>query len=42
MGFNPQPLSLQTNALPFSVTGQMIELCCEYLSVRGRQKFTEH
>ena len=31
---NPQPLSSSTNTQPFSQTGQMIELCCEYLSVR--------
>ena len=31
---NSQPLSSQTNTQPFSQTGQMIELCCEYLSVR--------
>ena len=29
---NPQ-LSLKTNTQPFSQTGKMIELCCEYLSV---------
>ena len=27
---NPQPLSSQTNTQPFSQTGQIIELCCEY------------
>ena len=31
---NQQPLSSQTNAKPFSQTGQMIELCGEHLSVR--------
>ena len=31
---NPQPLSSWTNTQPFSQTGQMIEQCCEYLSVR--------
>ena len=31
---NPQPLSSQTNTQPCGQTGQMIELCCEYLSVR--------
>ena len=31
---NPQPLSSWTNTQPFSATGQMIEQCCEYLSVR--------
>ena len=31
---NPQPLSSSTNTQPFDPTGQMIELCCEYLSVR--------
>ena len=30
---NPQPLSLWTNTQPFSQTGQMIELCCKYLSI---------
>ena len=30
----PQPLSSQTNTPPFSQTGQMIGLCCKYLSVR--------
>ena len=30
---NPQPISLETNIQPFSQTGQMIEPCCEYLSV---------
>ena len=29
----PQPLNLQTNTQPFNQTGQMIELCCDYLSV---------
>ena len=31
---NPRPLSLLTNTQPFSQTGRMIKLCCEYLSVR--------
>ena len=31
---NPEPLTLWMNTLPFSQTGQMIELCCNYLSVR--------
>ena len=31
---NPQPLSSSTNTQSFDPTGQMIELCCEYLSVR--------
>ena len=31
---NPWPLSSKTNTQPFRQTGQMIELCCEYLSVR--------
>ena len=31
---NPQPLSSETNIQPFSQTGQMIKLRCEYLSVR--------
>ena len=31
---NPQPLSSWTNTQPFGKTGQMIELCCEYLPVR--------
>ena len=31
---NPQPLSSETNNQPFGETGQMIELFCEYLSVR--------
>ena len=30
----PQPLSSQTNTPPFSQTGQMIGLCCKYLSAR--------
>ena len=30
---NPQPLSSYTNIQPFSQTGQMIELCCDYLCV---------
>ena len=29
----PQPVSSETNTQPFSQTRQMIELCCEYLSV---------
>ena len=28
-------------AQPFSQNDQMIQLCCEYLSVRSKQKFTE-
>ena len=31
---NPQPLTSSKNTQPFGQTGQMIELCCEYLSVR--------
>ena len=31
---NPEPLSTQTNTEPFIKNCQMIELCCEYLSVR--------
>ena len=31
---NRKPLSSLTNTQRFSKTGQMIELCCEYLSVR--------
>ena len=31
---NPQLFSSWTDTQPFSQTGQMIELCCEYLSVR--------
>ena len=31
--WNPQPLSSETNTQPFSQTGQMIELCSEYLLV---------
>ena len=31
---NPQPLTLSTNTQPFGQTSQMMELCCEYLSVR--------
>ena len=31
---NPSPLSWKTNTQPFGQTGQMIELCCEYLPVR--------
>ena len=31
---NAQPLSSKTNTQPFSQTNQMIELCCEYLSVQ--------
>ena len=30
----PQSLTSETNTRPFGPTGQMIELCCEYLSVR--------
>ena len=30
---NSQPLSSKTNTQPFSHTSQIIELCCEYLSV---------
>ena len=30
---NSQPLSLQPNTQPFSQTGKMTGLCCEYLSV---------
>ena len=30
---NSQPLCLQTNAEPFSQTGQVMTLCCEYLSL---------
>ena len=30
---NSQPLSLQPNTQPFSQTGEMTGLCCEYLSV---------
>ena len=30
---NPEPLSSETNTQPFGQTGQMIELCSEYLSV---------
>ena len=32
---NPQPLTSYTNTQSFSQTDQMIELCCEYLSLRG-------
>ena len=32
---NRQPLSSYTNTQPFGQTGQIIELCCEYLSVRS-------
>ena len=32
---NLQALTSQTNTQPFSQTGQMIELCCDYLSVRA-------
>ena len=32
---NPQPLSSSTNTQPFGLTGQMIELCFEYLSERS-------
>ena len=31
---NPQQISSQENTHPFSQTDQMIELCCDYLSVR--------
>ena len=31
---NPQPLSSYTDTQTFSQSGQMIELCCEYLSVQ--------
>ena len=31
---NPRPFSSSTNTQPFCQTGQMIQLCCEYLSVR--------
>ena len=31
---NPEPLSSETNTQPFGQTGQMLELCSEYLSVR--------
>ena len=31
---NPQPLNSKTNTQPFSQTGEMIGLCCQYLSVR--------
>ena len=31
---NPQPLTSLTNTQPFGETGQMIDQCCEYLSVR--------
>ena len=31
---NPQPPSSETNTQPFSQTDQIIELCCEHLSVR--------
>ena len=31
---NPQSLSSETNTQPFGQTGQMIELCCEHLSVQ--------
>ena len=33
--YNIQPTSTSTNTQPFCQTGQMIELCCEYLSARG-------
>ena len=33
---NPKPFSLETNTQPFSKIGQMIELCCEYVSVMVR------
>ena len=32
MDSNPEPLSYETNTQPFGQTGQMIELCSEYLS----------
>ena len=31
---DPQPISTETNTQPLRLTGQMIELCCEYLSER--------
>ena len=31
---NPQSLSWWMNTQQFSQTGQVIELCCEYLSLR--------
>ena len=34
LDLTPQPLSSKTNTQPFNQTGQMVELCCEYLSVR--------
>ena len=33
VGFEPTNIDSQTNTQPFSYTGQMIDLCCEYLSV---------
>ena len=30
---NPQSISLLTRIIPFSQTGQMVELCCDNLSV---------
>ena len=33
-GFKPKPFSSKTNTQPFSQTGQMIELCRKFLSVR--------
>ena len=34
LDLNPEPLSSETDTQPFGQTGQMIELCSEYLSVR--------
>ena len=34
LDLSPQALSSQMNIQPFSPTGQMIEMCCEYLSLR--------
>ena len=34
LDLNPQALSSQPNTQPFSQGGQIIEPCCEYLSVR--------
>ena len=31
---NPEPLNSQTNTQPFIQIGQIIELCCEYVSVQ--------
>ena len=31
---SPEPLSSEMNTQPFGQTGQMIQLCSEYLSVR--------